>query len=250
MLTGEYPFTGSNQPEIFEKISRAGIEMNMEPLKFLSENAIDLIKKMLIKNPQFRISAKEALEHPWFSQLLTQDIRRSPDILRSLKEYKSPTKLYKTAMKVIVKFLRTSADLKELRDAFTQIDTEQSGYITISDLEKAVKSDGISISKRQIDKIFNCLSENQDGKIQYSDFLAATISNKLELDDTIISWVFKMFEFNNLGIINAQSLQTVFERLGKSITPEKLYGVIREASNSKGDSLNFEQFKKILQSKM
>ena len=64
MLTGEYPFTGSNQPEIFEKISRAGIEMNMEPLKFLSENAIDLIKKMLIKNPQFRISAKEALEHP------------------------------------------------------------------------------------------------------------------------------------------------------------------------------------------
>ncbi len=41
--------------------------------KKLSADAYDLLKKLLEKDPKLRISAAEALNHPWFNTITKND---------------------------------------------------------------------------------------------------------------------------------------------------------------------------------
>ncbi len=62
LLTGNPPFEGSNQNELFENILKFKIKWP----KGLPGIAKDLVTKLLKTNPQERISLEEVLEHPWF----------------------------------------------------------------------------------------------------------------------------------------------------------------------------------------
>jgi serine/threonine protein kinase len=55
------PFDGDSQNEVFEKI-RSGV---FEMPKQLSEECKDLLKKMICVDPNKRISAIDAINHPW-----------------------------------------------------------------------------------------------------------------------------------------------------------------------------------------
>ena len=64
-LTKKEPFKAANQTEYTEKV------INKEPdykgfTKF-SPQALDLCKKMLLKDQTQRLDARECLEHEWFS---------------------------------------------------------------------------------------------------------------------------------------------------------------------------------------
>lgn len=61
MLTGQLPFHCDTMPELFKKISLAHYA---EP-NTLSNEALHLIKALLCRNPKRRITAENALKHPW-----------------------------------------------------------------------------------------------------------------------------------------------------------------------------------------
>jgi serine/threonine protein kinase len=42
-----------------------------DPWKVISDEGKDFIKKLLVKNPEKRMTAKQALLHPWISNNLT-----------------------------------------------------------------------------------------------------------------------------------------------------------------------------------
>ena len=53
----------------------------------MSFNAQDFIKKLLAINPEDRLSAKEALSHPWLSQA-TKEAYYNYEILEKLRTFK------------------------------------------------------------------------------------------------------------------------------------------------------------------
>ena len=65
---GEFPFVGDTIAEKFENISSGKISSSRKFWNEISPECEDLIKKMLKVKPSERISAKEALEHPWFGK--------------------------------------------------------------------------------------------------------------------------------------------------------------------------------------
>ena len=72
ILTGSHPFDlrgNADNEEIEENIrNQEGSCISQENRKILSKDAIDLLEKLLDKDPQKRISADEMLQHPWFLQ--------------------------------------------------------------------------------------------------------------------------------------------------------------------------------------
>ena len=243
MLTGEYPFTGNTHAEIFSKISSQLVNINMKPLAMLSANAVDLIKKLLIKCPSIRIDAKEALKHPWFNEVDSAQIL-SPSIVKLLENYTPSSNLHKVAMSVIVKYL-TAIEQKEIRKAFFQMDTENLGYITISEVTSVLSMQGIEIPRKKIKKFFEDLSIHDDGKIFYSDFLAATICSSLNIDDELLLWAFNMFDVNQTGSISLENFKTVFERLGKPLSVQKMKKTVKETFVNKSHTISFDEFKTI-----
>lgn len=65
LLCGYPPFNGSQDSEIFDKIKKGKYEFDKDDWDCISNDAKELINKMLVYNPADRISATEAYAHPW-----------------------------------------------------------------------------------------------------------------------------------------------------------------------------------------
>ena len=68
MLTGRPVFRGCHANEILLKNKKCEIEFPPKYWEKISKEAQDLVKKLLEKDPEKRVTAAEALSHSWFNQ--------------------------------------------------------------------------------------------------------------------------------------------------------------------------------------
>jgi len=67
LLAGYPPFYGDNDTQLFEKIMNAEYDFDDECWDDVSDLAKDFIHHLLIKNPEERFTAEQALQHPWIT---------------------------------------------------------------------------------------------------------------------------------------------------------------------------------------
>jgi calcium/calmodulin-dependent protein kinase I len=65
LLSGNLPFMGRSQKELFRKIVAGTFDFDDEEWVDISEDAKDLVRKLLIMNPDERITANDAVRHKW-----------------------------------------------------------------------------------------------------------------------------------------------------------------------------------------
>ena len=70
LLTTELPFYSDNALEFKQNIVNQSLKLDdVELWQSVSEEAKDLVNKLLEKDPITRLSAQDALNHPWFDDL-------------------------------------------------------------------------------------------------------------------------------------------------------------------------------------
>jgi len=69
LLCGFLPFDGNSDQQTFLEILRGEITFPNELFEDISTEAIDFIKKLLIREPENRMSARECLGHPWMTKI-------------------------------------------------------------------------------------------------------------------------------------------------------------------------------------
>ncbi|XP_062041491.1 myosin light chain kinase family member 4-like [Lepus europaeus] len=67
LLSGLSPFLGDNDAETLNNILACRWDLEDEEFQDISEEAREFISKLLIKEKSWRISASEALKHPWLA---------------------------------------------------------------------------------------------------------------------------------------------------------------------------------------
>lgn len=67
LLTGKYPFDGSKRKSIFKRILNKQIDYSQYNL---SNDEIHLLKRLLCKNPRYRIKLQDITKHQWFEKYL------------------------------------------------------------------------------------------------------------------------------------------------------------------------------------
>ena len=65
ILSKRFPFTGTFNDEIINKIKVGEFDTKAPPLDKLSSNGLDLLNKLLTLDVNKRITVQEALDHPW-----------------------------------------------------------------------------------------------------------------------------------------------------------------------------------------
>lgn len=101
-------------------------------------------------------------------------------------------------MNMLVKMINPK-DIEFLRNEFQKIDTDNSGFIEFKELERALLGSNIfgkgpSITPDEIDMIIKELDYDGNDMINYSEFLAATISVKQILTHEKIEALFLQFD--------------------------------------------------------
>lgn len=71
ILCGKIPFNGNSYKEIVYKNMKAEINMEIPKKMNISKETFKLLEAMLQKDPNIRISSKEALNHPCFHTMLS-----------------------------------------------------------------------------------------------------------------------------------------------------------------------------------
>lgn len=73
MLCGHLPFLGDNRPEVFEKIKAGDFNFDGKAWAKVSNEAQDLVNRMLTVNHKKRYDATSCLKHKWFKVLHQDD---------------------------------------------------------------------------------------------------------------------------------------------------------------------------------
>jgi len=72
ILSGTPPFNGKSEYEIHNRIKEGSISFSDPCWSTISDNAKNLITKLLAYDSKHRLSAEEALNHPWITEMSDQ----------------------------------------------------------------------------------------------------------------------------------------------------------------------------------
>jgi calcium-dependent protein kinase len=245
ILSGSYPFRGGNLDEVFENVAGGKLRFDNSWAK-ISKEGIDLISAMLVVDPRKRISIKKALVHPWFTQ--HKKTRPEPvpfHIFNSLKQYKAENKLWQEALKVIVKVL-SKEQIADLKKWFIAIDSNNSGSISANELEKAMKLSGYQVAEEEISEIIKNNAYLGEGRINYSDFLIATLDRKKLLNEEVLWQAFKFFDVDNDGTIGFEDMKLAFHKAGNEFTENEIDSLLMGGKLEEFENADFEKFKEIM----
>lgn len=175
------PFDGSGQQEVFKKIKKGHFKM---PTR-LSPECQDLISKMITVDPKQRINAHDAINHDWFKILNDKNLIKSmsmhdqqeldKEVLQRMNSYRGQSLLKKAAVNVLVKHLEANQVMK-LKQEFEKLDEDHSGFLEVKELETVIKNSNMNLGQEEINNIIKELDFADNKRINYSEFLAATIN--------------------------------------------------------------------------
>ena len=256
LLSARPPFGGENDEEIMQRVTYGVYDLQSPPFDRLSLNALDLIRKLLTFDPEKRISAEEALNHPWFKEFKSQEIyNRINDrdtiksLITNLKNYRRTSIIQETALAYLVHHFPQIKDVINSCKLFNQIDKSGDGKITKEELLKGLgeryKSDTL---EKDVDQIYKNLDMDNNGYIGYEEFVRAAVSKEYFVKEGVLRFAFRYFDKDNSGEITFDEIEELFSQsiIDKSKIHETLMNIIKEVDVNNDGKINFSEFSKVM----
>ncbi|KAJ6778872.1 SERINE/THREONINE-PROTEIN KINASE [Salix koriyanagi] len=181
LLCGSRPFWARTESGIFRAVLKADPSFDEAPWPSLSPEAVDFVKRLLNKDYRKRLTAAQALSHPWLAN--HHDIKIPLDIIvyKLVKAYICSSSLRKSALGALAKTL-TGAQLAYLREQFTLLGPSKNGFISMQNFRTAILKHSTDAMKdsRVLDYV-SMISSLQYRKLDFEEFSAvATSVHQLE----------------------------------------------------------------------
>ena len=84
-------------------------------------------------------------------------------------------------------------------------------------MKDAINNSSIPIPDEEVNRIINEVDYLGNGKINYTEFLVATLDVKSFLDDNKLKAVFQQFDTDNSGAITTSNIIAAMNKIGHTI---------------------------------
>lgn len=232
LVCGYPPFNHEVQSEIFRKIQRGRYKM---PSKGLSAEVKGLITKLLVKEPSQRLSAKEALKHPWVSGDLAPDTPLPSIVVQSIGAFHRASKLRKAVARALANRM-TADDKDSLSIIFKKFDQNGDGMLGPEEIASLMRHLGKNESEAK--ELMRNLDEDQNGTIDAEEFATAVNLHKLASDQSHIKAAFDMFDADHDGTIDRDELARICDFL----TPAAAQNLIKDVDRNGDGRISFEEW--------
>ncbi|XP_010489430.1 PREDICTED: calcium-dependent protein kinase 16 [Camelina sativa] len=247
LLCGRRPFWDKTEDGIFKEVLKNKPDFRRKPWPMISNSAKDFVKKLLVKDPRARLTAAQALSHPWVRE--GGDASEIPidiSVLNNMRQFVKFSRLKQFALRALATTL-DEEELADLRDQFDAIDVDKNGAISLEEMRQALAKDHPwKLKDARVAEILQAIDSNTDGFVDFSEFVAAALHvNQLEEHDSE-KWqqrsraAFEKFDIDGDGYITAEELR-MHTGLKGSIEP-----LLEEADIDNDGKISLHEFRRLL----
>lgn len=234
MLTGCTPWHGDTCA-ILGQVWDGTPDFSSAEFQGLSSDAKDFIQSLLKWEPEKRLSARRALQHPWLKSQTKANI--SGAIVPRMLAYAQAPPL-RRAIAQMMAWSLPRQERASLRDMFIALDVDHSGTLCVAELKKFFDtySDLVGTKSKAL---FDSLDATGNGNIGYSQFLASVISDSALSSPDVLRATFKRFDCDDTGVLTAERLRAVVGETFEGQTAEQL---IQEADEKDDGTISYDEF--------
>ncbi|XP_004511959.1 CDPK-related kinase 5-like isoform X2 [Cicer arietinum] len=184
LLCGSRPFWARTESGIFRTVLKADPSFDEPPWPSLSDEARDFVKRLLNKDPRKRMSAAQALSHPWIKNHKDAKVPLDILIFKHMKAYMRSSSLRKAALRALSKTL-TVDELHYLKEQFALLEPNKYGTISLENIKAAFMVNATDAMKEsRIADFLGSLNALQYRRMDFDEFCAAALSvHQLEAID-------------------------------------------------------------------
>ena len=257
LLSGRAPFTGQKDGDVLQKIKQGHYDLKRKPFDKISMEAKDLIKKCLEMNKNRRISAKEALNHPWFAknntkayfcQVTDYFLQKT---IENIRNYKPKNKIQELALTYLVHNLPELDEIKLINKIFNLFNTNNNGKLTKEETKEGLNKylfhnykNKIQIEK-QTEEIFKRIDNDNNGFIECEEFARAGLDKNIFRAPNVLKFAFEFIDKDHSGEITIDELKEVFH-ITEVEEVAMLKELIRSMDQDSNGQISYKEFQDMM----
>mmetsp|Transcript_18693 Transcript_18693/g.32790 ORF Transcript_18693/g.32790 Transcript_18693/m.32790 type:complete len:558 (-) Transcript_18693:454-2127(-) len=257
LLFGYMPFDAKDDTALVKKILEGRYRVHRSAWQKVSPVAQDFVKSLLVTNPGKRMTAKVALAHPFTrTSPLANQYQPTPGLgshAKAFFSFASASHFQRVSMQVMV-YCVSGLSLetrRSVRKTFIEAQSGSKGIVLFADLEKRFRKE-LDLSDEELKMVMHILramDTDDDDEINFSDFLAANMTEILWRDgktdplhgnkpesDILLRETFRHFEVEGEGYLTAESVKAVAGEV------DNLEAILAQERWSKAGQMNLEEF--------
>lgn len=246
LLCGSRPFWARTESGIFRAVLKADPCFDEPPWPSMSLEAKDFVKRLLNKDPRKRMTAAQALSHPWLRNYNGVKIPLDILIFRLMKAYMHSSSLRKAALRALSNTL-TVDELFYLREQFSQLEPSKNRTINLESIRLALMKNATdAMEDSRVPDFLSSLNALQYRRMDFEEFCSAALSvHQLEALDEWeqrARYAYEVFEKDGNRAIMIEELAS---ELGLS-TSVPVHAVLHDWLRHTDGKLSFLGFVKLL----
>ena len=253
LVIGNYPFNGNNKNEILSNIEKGNYTFPEGFIRNASPEIRDLIQQCLQVNPSSRISAKKALNHPFFDLYETKEffIHVTESFLNktinNIKKYERKNSLQELTFSYLVHNYPNQEEINLLYRVFSKFNQNNDGKLTKEELKNGLlqylfkDEKNKDNAENEANEIFKKLDENNNGYIECEEFVRAGIDKKILKNKKVLRFTFDFLDKNKNDEVSVEELKEVFG----IVNPEEekaIVDLIKSIDTDLDGKISFEEY--------
>jgi len=252
-LVGRAPFDGKDDEEIIYKINSVDYNKNEPRLVKHSPEVRDLVSKLLDKDTEKRYSAKEALNHPWFKKYGGRALFSNFEedeikpYINNLLKYTFNSKIQQLVIAFLVHNLPSTDSSILILKMFRHFNKSGNCKLSKEELKNGLYE---YKNKEEVDKVidhlFILLDGDNDGFLEYEEFLRACIDKKQILTSTYLKYAFKFIDKEKTGTLDVQKIIKAFVTTPNKIIEAVFNNTLNTVDKDGDGIINFTEFQELM----
>ena len=198
LLNGHPPFDGKSDQEILQAVMKGVYQTSGPVWSKISEEGQDLIRKMLAFDGERRITAQNALLHPWFLKNIDKNAltdSKHTETLKNLNQFNTSSKFQQAALAFMTNHMITQDETKQLMKTFEALDLNKDGRLSKDEIIAGYTLlEGAHAAESEAGRIMEMADVDKNGTIDYSEFVTATLNKTKLLTQERMKIAFEFFD--------------------------------------------------------
>ena len=243
LLTGSVV---SQQKEAFSK----EIKASFARWRGVSAEAKSFAQLLLSRDYRKRPTLEQCLHHPWIAATppqptLTPALRTT---LRNMAKFRPATSLKKALLQLMLLFVLSPEDLREVKEAFAELDTDMDGAVSLEELRVQLNR---LFPEEQAQTALTAITSTAvltEGKLAYSEFLLWGCSRKVFASIDLLDAAFKLLDRDRDGAVGQQDLKEFLCLESEGCSDSMAWkGLISSISNDSRGAFHYEDLGTFIQ---